>query len=277
MRLLVSSAKGANGAGYGAILAFDVVGTALGSFCDDSRVADPRGLCVHPSGDLLYVNNGNDRVLALDRKGQVLQDTGPINELDPGAGVFGPDGRYYLGSRRLRTIMAVPARLDGPAIPYLPPEIVPFPRGFAFAPDGRMFLASGMSPSGIGENTIKVFDADGHLLAPRLVEDSQLSPLDLTMAPNGNIVVSCEWPFAGRDAISSVREYDGSSGRLVRIFRTDGSILFRNAIGLRFGPGGDLYCVARDQVVSFDFETGDFSGAIVNCSDLFGQALEFFG
>ena len=26
--------------------------------------------------------------------------------------------------------------------------------------------------------------------------------------------------------------------------------------------------------MSFDFETGDFSGAIVNCSDLFGQALE---
>ena len=73
MRLLVSSAKGANGAGYGAILAFDFVGNALGTFCDDSRVADPRGLCVDPSGDLLDVNNGNDRVLALDQKGQVLK------------------------------------------------------------------------------------------------------------------------------------------------------------------------------------------------------------
>ena len=39
MRLLVSSAKGANGAGYGAILAFDFVGSPLGTFCDDSRVA----------------------------------------------------------------------------------------------------------------------------------------------------------------------------------------------------------------------------------------------
>jgi DNA-binding beta-propeller fold protein YncE len=277
MRLLVSSAKGANGAGYGAILAFDFAGNALGPFCDDDRVADPRGLCVDPSGDLLYVNNGNDRVLALDQKGQVVNDTGPINALDPGGGVFGPDGRYYVGSRRLRTIMAMPTDLDGPVVPYLPPEVVPFPRGFAFAPDGRIFLASGMSPSGVGENTIKVFDADGHLLAPRWVEDSQLSPLDLAIAPNGNIVVSCEWPFGGRDAISSVREYDSTSGRLVRIFRPDGSILFRNPRGLRFSPDGGLYCVARDEVVSFDFETGDFSGAIVNCSDLFGQALEFFG
>ena len=277
MRLLVSSAKGANGAGYGAILAFDFVGNSLGTFCDDSRVADPRGLCDDPSGDLLYVNNGNDRVLALDQTGRVLKDTGPINPLDPGGGVFGPDGRYYVGSRRLGTIMAMPAALDGPAIPYLPPEVVPFPRGFAFAPDGRIFLASGMSPSGIGENTIKVFDAHGHLLAPRLVEDSQLSPLDLAIAPNGNIVVSCEWPFGGHDAISSVREYHSTSGRLVRIFRPDGSILFRNPRGLRFSPDGHLYCVARDEVVSFDFERGNFSGAIVNCSDLFGQALEFFG
>ncbi len=277
MRLLVSSAKGANGAGYGTILAFDFVGNALGAFCDDSRVADPRGLCVDPSGELLYVNNGNDRVLALDRKGQVLKDTGPINALDPGGGVFGLEGRYYVGSRRLRTIMAMPACLDEPAIPYLPPEVVAFPRGFAFAPDGRIFLASGMSPAGMGENTIKVFGADGHLLVPRLVEDSQLSPLDLAIAPNGNIVVSCEWPFGGRDAISSVREYDSTNGRLVRIFRPDGSILFRNPRGLRFSPDGDLCCVARDEVVSFDFETGDFSGPIVNCSDLFGQALEFFG
>ncbi len=40
MPVLVSSAKGANGAGYGAIVAFDLVGNALGTFCDDGRVAD---------------------------------------------------------------------------------------------------------------------------------------------------------------------------------------------------------------------------------------------
>jgi DNA-binding beta-propeller fold protein YncE len=277
MRLLVSSAEGANGAGFGAILAFDLAGNPLGTFCDDSRVADPRGLCVDPSGGLLYVNNGDDRVLAFDQTGQVLKDTGPIKALDPGGGVFGPDGRYYVASRRLRTIVALPARLDGPAIPYLPPDVVPFPRGFAFASDGRIFLASGMSPSGVGENTIKVFDAHRRLIAQRLVDDSQLSPLDLAIAPNGNIVVSCEWPFGGREAISSVREYDSTSGRLVRIFRPDRSIRFRNPRGLRFSPDGDLYCVARDEVVSFDFDSGDLRGAIVNCPALFGQALDFFG
>ena len=134
-----------------------------------------------------------------------------------------------------------------------------------------------MSPSGIGENTIMVFGADGHLLASRWVEDSQLSPLDLAIGPNGNIVASSEWPFGEDDAMSSVREYDSTSGRLVRIFRPDGSILFRNPRGLRFSPDGGLYCVGRDEVACFDFETGAFAGAIVTSADLFGQALEFFG
>jgi DNA-binding beta-propeller fold protein YncE len=133
-----------------------------------------------------------------------------------------------------------------------------------------------MSPSGSGEETIKIFDADAVLVTPRLVDDPQLSPLDLALAPNGNLVVSCEWPYGAADATSSVREYDSTSGRLVRVFEPDRSVLFRNPRGLRFGPDGGLYCVARDGVVCFDFATGAFMGATVELSDLFGQALAFF-
>jgi hypothetical protein len=89
------------------------------------------------------------------------RDTGPIDGLDPGGGVFGPDGRYYVGSRRLHTVMAMSASLDGPVIPYLPPEVVPFPRGFAFAHDGRIFLASG-APSTSRSRLSVLF---GHRLA----------------------------------------------------------------------------------------------------------------
>ncbi len=276
MRVIVSSAKGANGPGYGTILAFDLAGRSLGTFSEDSRIVDPRGLCVAPGGDLLHANGGDDRIVALDRTGRIVRDTGPIDGLDPGGGVFGPDGRYYVGSRRLRTVMALPAGLDGPALPFLPPEVVPFPRGFAFAADGRTYLASGIGPTGAGEDTVKVFDAGGRVVVPRLVDDPQLSPLDLTLAPNGNVVVSSEWPFGADDASTSVREYDGTSGRLVRIFKPDGSARFRNPRGLRFGPDGNLYCVARDEVVGFDFGTGSYAGAIVRLSGLFGQAVEFW-
>ena len=82
-----------------------------------------------------------------------------------------------------------------------------------------------MGPSGAGEETIKVFGTDGRLVVSALVDDPQLSPLDFTIAPNGNIMVSSEWPFGAKDALSSVREYDSASGRLIRILQPDGAAL----------------------------------------------------
>ena len=48
MPLLVTSASGANGNGYGALLAFDQDGKPLGPFSDDKRIVDPRGLAPEP-------------------------------------------------------------------------------------------------------------------------------------------------------------------------------------------------------------------------------------
>ena len=56
----------------------------------------------------------------------------------------------------------------------------------------------------------------------------------------------------------------------------NGSVEFRKPRGLRFGPDGHLYCVSRDQVVAFDFETGECLGAFVTMPRLNGQALAFF-
>lgn len=61
MRVLVSSAKGTNGDGYGAVLAFDLADKLLTPFGLDIGITDPRGLCVDPSGELVYVNSGADR------------------------------------------------------------------------------------------------------------------------------------------------------------------------------------------------------------------------
>ncbi len=93
MPLLVTSAAGANGNGYGTLLAFDLNGRPLGAFSGDSRIADPRGLAVDRDEGLLFLNSGTDRVLALDPNGRVVRDSGPIEGLNPGGGNFGPDGR----------------------------------------------------------------------------------------------------------------------------------------------------------------------------------------
>ena len=107
MLLLVTSAAKTNGDGYGALLAFDRDGKFVGAFSDDGRIVDPRGLSVDRSEGLLFLNSGSDRVLAFDADGKVVRDTGPVEGLNPGGGNFGPDGRYYVGSRSARTVIAL--------------------------------------------------------------------------------------------------------------------------------------------------------------------------
>ena len=273
MRILVTSASGANGDGYGTVLAFGPEGELAGPFSTDPRITDPRGMSLDPSGALVYLNSSDDRILALSSHGQVVRDSGPQPGLDPGGGEFGPDGRYYFTMRRRGTIGAIPAALDKKAGFLLPEGIVPFPRGFGFGHDGRIYLSSGVAPSGEGDNTIVVFDRSGALRTRCLVNDPELSPLDLKLAPNGNVVVASEWPFGATDAVTSVREYDPVTGQLVRVFAPGRSVGFRRPRGLRFGPGGRLYCVGEDQVVAFDFNTGNFVGPVVQLARLNGQAL----
>src|SRR6202008_1461760 len=114
MPLLVTSASGASGNGFGALLAFELDGTFRGAFIEDGRIADPRGLAVDPKENLLFLNSGADRVLAISSDGRVVRDTGRIEGLNPGGGNFGPDGRDFVGSRSKRTIIAFSTILDAP-------------------------------------------------------------------------------------------------------------------------------------------------------------------
>jgi DNA-binding beta-propeller fold protein YncE len=273
MRILVTSAGAVNGGGYGAVLAFGPDGEFTGPFSGDPRISDPRGMSLDPSGALVYLNSCDDRILALDLHGRVVRDSGPLPGLDPGGGEFGPDGRYYITMRRKRTIGVVPATLDEQAEFVLPEAAVPFPRGFGFGPDSQVYFSSGVAPSGEGDNTILVFDRSGALRTPRLVTDPEFSPLDMKVAPNGNVVVASEYPFAAPDAVATVREYDPVTGQLVRVFAPDRSVGFRRPRGLRFGPDGRLYCVGENHVVAFDFGTGGFVGVVVHHARLNGQAL----
>jgi DNA-binding beta-propeller fold protein YncE len=276
MPLLVTSTSGTNGDGYGALLAFDGDGKPVGAFSNDSRIVDPRGLSVDRSAGLLFLNSGSDRVLALGADGKVVRDTGPVEGLNPGGGNFGPDGRYYVGLRSERTVLAFAPSLDVAGEPFLPPAIVPFPRGFAFGHDGRFFLASGIGSNGVGDNTIVAFDPSEGAGPIRFVSDPELSPLDLAIAPNGNIVVASEHPFGAPDAMTSVREYDARSGHLVRVLSPGKAAELRRPRGLRFGPDGQLYCVAQNEVVSFDSNSGKCLGPVVQFPRLHGQALAFF-
>jgi hypothetical protein len=185
--------------------------------------------------------------------------------------------RYCVTARTLRTIVAFAADLSGPGVPLVPDDLVAFPRGFAFSSDGGLFLAAGATgSSGAGAGVILAISPGPERRKTRLVEDTELSPLDLTLAPNGNIVTNSEVPFGSEDAVTSVREYDARTGKLVRVFRADGSVRYRKPRGLRFAPDGRLFCVSRDEVVAFDFDSTKMLGAVVRLDQLHGQAIEFF-
>jgi DNA-binding beta-propeller fold protein YncE len=276
MTLLVSSAAGTTGAGYGKILSFADDGEPIGVFGDDRRIVDPRGLGIDRVDKLLFINSGSNRILALDRNGVVVRASRTVDGLNPGGGNFGPDGRYYVGLRDQRTIMAFTRELDSAGEYVLPPYVVPFPRGFAFGHDDRLFLASGIGPGGEGDNTILAFDSDRLMPTSWKVRDPKLSPLDLAIAPNGNIVVSSEQPFGAANAVTTIREYHHADGRLVRVLVPNPGVRFQKPRGLRFGPQARLYCVSQDEVVAFDFGTGDCLGAAVSLAGLNGQALIFF-
>lgn len=89
----------------------------------------------------------------------------------------------------------------------------------------------------------------------------------------GSVVVSSERPFG---VTTSVRDYEAHTARLIRVFSPGGKAQFRKPRGLRFGPGGHLYCAAHDEVVGFDFETGPCLGAAVTLPRLNGQELVLF-
>jgi len=174
MPLLVTSASGASGNGFGALLAFELDGRFRGTFIEDDRITDPRGLAIDPNENLLFLNSGADRVLAISSLGRIVRDTGRIEGLNPGGGNFGPDGRYFVGSRSERTIIALSTSLDRGVEYVLPPRVIPFPRGFAFGHDGRLFLASGIGPNGQGDNAVLAFSQGTPTQPSRLVADPEL-------------------------------------------------------------------------------------------------------
>jgi hypothetical protein len=174
-------------------------------------------------------------------------------------------------------VAAFPPDLDGIGAPILKRGIVPFPRGFAFADDGELFLASGVGPDGQGANAIMQFTASGTLKNDRFAVDDATSPLDLAIGPDGNVLVSSEFPFGSPEADTSVREYNRRSGALVRVFSAPADVPFRRPRGLRFGPDGHLYCAARDGVIAFDYASGQCLGVLISHPRLNGHAIEFFG
>jgi len=280
--ILVSSAGAARGAVRNGVFRFDAAtGRFEGSFGRGAEINDPRGICLSLGGAYVAVNNSDGRILSFDAKSGSFINALPLVEaLNPGGGKFGWDGRYYVGSRAQRSIIALDlSGKRGPST-FVPRSFVTFPRGLAISPTAGLYLASGADPvTRKGQNTILRFDSTGNLDESFRVRDDELSPLDLEVGPNGNVLASSEFPFGDPRAIATVREYDKASGHLLRVFDAGanayGERITRMPRGITFGPDGGLYSAGADNVVRYNFATGRFDRVILESHDILIQSIIF--
>jgi hypothetical protein len=280
--IFVSSAASATGLIRDGVFRFAAeTGRFVGTFGHSVEIRDPRGIHLSPDGATVVVNNGDDRILKFDAKtGALLDALPPFENLNPGGGKFGWDGRYYVGSRTLKSVIAFD--LSGKCNPstFIAGNFVAFPRGIAISPARETYLASGADPAtGEGRNTILRFDAMGRLDDSFDVYDDQLSPLDMEIGPNGNIFAASEFPFGHPQAVATVREYDHETGRLLRVFdagaNSSGKRITRMPRGITFGPDGELYAAGADNVVRYDLADARFDGIVLESPDIEIQSIIF--
>lgn len=280
--LLITSAATAKGPVRDGVYRFDAAtGRFEGAFGCGAEIRDPRGVRLSPDRSFVLVNNGDDRILKFEAgSGKFLGSLSFRPGLNPGGGKFGWDGRYYVGSRSEKSIVAFDVASEREPSIFVPGNFMKFPRGLAASPSGALYVASGAHPiTGEGENTILRFDRDGHLDESFKVDDPGLSPLDIEVSPNGNLLSASEVPFGGANAITTVREYDKSTGKLFRVFdaggRSDGQRVSRLPRGITIGPDGALYSSGADNVVRYDLQTGRFDRVVVESPDILVQSIIF--
>lgn len=280
--ILVSSAAAASGAVRDGVFRFDAeTGRLEGSFGDGVGIRDPRGIRLSPDGAYVVVNNGDDRILKLDAKTGVLVKGLPrLPGLNPGGGKFDWDGRYYVGSRTLKRVIAFDLSGERDPSTWAPESLVAFPRGIAVSGARNIYVASGTNPAtGEGRNTILRFDPMGRLDDSFHVEDDELSPLDIEIGPNGNVFASSEFPFGHPGARTTVREYDHRAGRLLRVFDAgldaSNQRFTRMPRGITFGPDGELYAAGADNVVRYSVADARFDRVVLESPDILIQSIIF--
>ena len=110
--------------------------------------------------------DGNDFTLRFTQQGDFLDTFVDLSTsnffVNPGGAVFGTNGNIFVGSRSQGTVFefdgATGEFVSSDPIPlggFFDPAQIDFPRGFVFAPDGRLFIGNGSNPvTGEGEDNI---------------------------------------------------------------------------------------------------------------------------
>ena len=212
--LLVTSAAAAKGSMRDGVYRFDAAtGRLEGAFGCGAEIRDPRGIRLAPDRSFVLVNNGDDRILKFEAgSGKFLGSLSFRPGLNPGGGKFGWDGRYYVGSRSEKSIVAFDVAGEREPSIFVSGSFVKFPRGLAASASGAMYVASGTHPTtGEGQNTILRFDRNGRLDESFKVNDPGLSPLDIEVSP---MAICCRRARFRSEMRTRSRQFGNTTSRL---------------------------------------------------------------
>ncbi|MDB5350556.1 MAG: regulatory domain of in-like proprotein convertase [Planctomycetota bacterium] len=277
-KLLVASAD------TGQVLSYNInSGAYTGPFTPGPLIA-PTRVTFGPGG-VFVSSSGTDTVLqyqygdtATHKSGDLLNDylaahSGDLN--DPDGLVFLADGTLLVSSAGSDDILRFnpPASLTpgapltgllrdsfNPARP-VSPSYETFNKA-----DGLLYVASQAT------NTILRYDpVSGKLLGTFIAPDSGglLLPEGIVFGPDGNLYVASADPVLDaqgnripglRGAFDKILRYDGKTGQFLDIFVAATTGLLRQAMGITFGPEGDLYVAnyTNDKVLRFSGSAGAY-------------------
>jgi len=142
----------------------------------------------------------------------------------------------------------------------------PDPAGFAFGPDGYVYVADSYL------DCVLRYDAQTYEFIDVFVPAGSGGldgPTGLVFGADANLYVAGAWS-------NNIVRYDGSTGAFLDVFASEG---LDAPHSLRFGPAGDLYVTseANDRLVRFNGQTGHLMDILVEGGELDGPLDLIFG
>ena len=248
----------------GKIVEFDgTTGDVIGDF---ATATWPGGLSVAPDGTLYAASYsytaGESKIIQFSSSGQELNSFAapPIDgqEFTPLDLAIGPDSMVYFSSAlHDRVYRYTPGGVASPNAVF-PILNVSAADGIGFGPTGDFFATSGSS--------IIRYNTTTGVATPFASADNGL----FTFGPQGDLFVSSG---------DGVLRYSGTDGSLIGTFVQQNSGGLGYAVGLSFGPNGDLFVVCDTQpgdtlpsLLEYDGDTGAFVRAFPILTDRSGAA-----
>jgi sugar lactone lactonase YvrE len=238
------------------VLRYDATsGAFLGSLTTQTTI-QPKGLDVDSGRVYVATGNGNPIVVVSASGGGLIVDFQPDASCFPTDVTVGPDGNIYTVCYDIPGLADRVIESDPNGLflgTFVPPGTAPVSRtaGFAFGPDGRLYVTSEAN------DRVARFDGTSGAFIDSLPVAPVSSPNYVTVGPDGKLYV------AGRFSSSVVRIDPGTGA--VTPFVSSGSGGLSSAGDLEFGPDGNLYVASinTDSVLRYHGTTGAFLGTFV--------------